>query len=70
MIRLSLMKQHFDRLTRMLRSLIYQNDGHLLENYNRFYTSLQELETRESRKEQQIDLVTNYLSAYCTKENK
>lgn len=28
----------FDRLTRMLKALIYQYDGHLLENYERFYT--------------------------------
>ena len=28
----------FDRLTRMLKALIYQYDGHLLENYKRFYT--------------------------------
>lgn len=28
----------FDRLTRMLRALIYQYDGNLLENYKRFYT--------------------------------
>ena len=28
----------FDRLTRMIRTLIYQYDGHLLENYKRFYT--------------------------------
>ena len=27
----------FDRLTRMLKELIYQYDGHLLENYKRFY---------------------------------
>lgn len=28
----------FDRLTRMLKALIYQYDGNLLENYTRFYT--------------------------------
>ena len=28
----------FNRLTRMLKALIYQYDGHLLENYKRFYT--------------------------------
>lgn len=28
----------FDRLTRMLKSLIYQYNGNLLENYTRFYT--------------------------------
>ena len=28
----------FDRLTRMLKALIYQYDGNLLENYKRFYT--------------------------------
>lgn len=28
----------FGRLTRMLKSLIYQYDGNLLENYTRFYT--------------------------------
>lgn len=28
----------FDRLTRMLKELINQYEGHLLENYKRFYT--------------------------------
>lgn len=28
----------FDRLTRMIKALIYQYDGNLLENYKRFYT--------------------------------
>lgn len=28
----------FDRLTRMIKALIYQYDGNLLQNYKRFYT--------------------------------
>lgn len=28
----------FDRLTRMIKALIYHYDGNLLENYKRFYT--------------------------------
>lgn len=28
----------YDRLTRMIKALIYQYDGNLLENYKRFYT--------------------------------